>query len=226
MANILQLKITLDDVKPPIWRRVLVQDNIDFYNFHLLIQKAMGWKNRHLFGFTLKEYYINCDYDLESDKEIIYIEPSLNYVSFLQPEQRSEYYEKYEEYKSREKLILGDFINKEKQKVRYTYNYKYCWDHTIIVEKNFQPERNKYYPVCIKGKRACPPDYFDLEVKGADTYMYICEELQENPDNSKFKSFKEEYKQVYGRDFDPEYFDLTEVNEKLKELNLESLYGR
>jgi len=63
MVNILQLKITLDEVKPPVWRRILVQDNIDFYNFHLLIQKAMGWKNKHLFGFALKEYYINCDYD-------------------------------------------------------------------------------------------------------------------------------------------------------------------
>jgi|GEM_PF-874300 len=220
MVNILQLKIALDDVKPPIWRRVLVQNNIDFYNFHLLIQKVMGWKNRHLFGFTLKEYDINCYYDSDSDKEKIHIEPSLNYASFLNPDQRKEYYEKYKEYKSGEKLILGDFLNKEKQKVRYTYNYKYCWDHTIIVEKILKHEVNKYYPVCIKGKRACPPDSFDLEVRGADAYMYICEGLQENPDNPKFKSFKEGYKQAYGRDFDPEYFDLTEVNEKLEELNL------
>ena len=226
MFNIIQLKITLDEVKPPVWRRILVQDNIDFYNFHLLIQKAMGWKNKHLFGFDLKEYYINCDYDWESDKNTIYIERDLNFVSFLQEEQRKEYYEKYKEYKAKEKLMLSDFLNKEKQKIKYTYNYKYGWDHTIMVEKISQPEPSISYPVCIKGKRACPPDTFDLEIRGAIDYMEICEELQENPNNPKYKYFKDEYKKVYSRDFDPEYFDLNEINEKLKELNIESLYGR
>jgi len=46
--KILQLKITLKDVKPPVWRRVLVRDDITFYKLHRIIQYAMGWFESHL----------------------------------------------------------------------------------------------------------------------------------------------------------------------------------
>jgi hypothetical protein len=42
--------------------------------------------------------------------------------------------------------------------------------------------------------------------------MGICEKLQENPDNPKLKFFKKEYKQVYGRDFDPKHLGFIVLN--------------
>ena len=45
---IYQLKVTLDDSKPPIWRRILVPENITLYQLHEIIQRAMGWQNYHL----------------------------------------------------------------------------------------------------------------------------------------------------------------------------------
>ena len=52
--NILQLKISLNEVKPSIWRRIQVQDNIDFIDLHHIIQDSMGWLDYHLHQFSLK----------------------------------------------------------------------------------------------------------------------------------------------------------------------------
>jgi Plasmid pRiA4b ORF-3-like protein len=41
-----QLKITLRDIKPPIWRRVQVKD-CTLNQLHDIIQTCMGWDVRH-----------------------------------------------------------------------------------------------------------------------------------------------------------------------------------
>jgi len=43
-----QLKITLREIEPPIWRRVLVLSDITFYKLHKTIQAAFGWQDYHL----------------------------------------------------------------------------------------------------------------------------------------------------------------------------------
>ena len=42
---IYQLKITLKEIEPPIWRRVLVSGNVSIKTIHKVIQIAMGWSN-------------------------------------------------------------------------------------------------------------------------------------------------------------------------------------
>ena len=46
-----QLKITLDGIAPPIWRRVLVPRRTTLRRMHGVIQKSMGWANSHLHMF-------------------------------------------------------------------------------------------------------------------------------------------------------------------------------
>jgi hypothetical protein len=48
---IYQLKITLKDIRPPIWRRILVAD-VSLEELHEIIQVAMGWENYHLYDFA------------------------------------------------------------------------------------------------------------------------------------------------------------------------------
>src|SRR5438046_9787636 len=48
-ATIARLKITLDDVKPVVLRRVEVPFDIRLDRLHLTIQAAMGWTNSHLY---------------------------------------------------------------------------------------------------------------------------------------------------------------------------------
>ena len=47
-----QLKVTLKDIKPPIWRRLLVSD-CTMGELHQIIQVAMGWENYHLYAFRI-----------------------------------------------------------------------------------------------------------------------------------------------------------------------------
>ena len=53
MARILQLKIALDDSKPPVWRRVQVAGSLTFYDLHRIIQEIMPWDDYHLHMFTI-----------------------------------------------------------------------------------------------------------------------------------------------------------------------------
>jgi len=50
---IYQLKITLDDSRPPIWRRVLVPGSFNLYQLHQVIQGAMGWTDSHFHQFDI-----------------------------------------------------------------------------------------------------------------------------------------------------------------------------
>ncbi len=49
-----QLKITLQDTSPPIWRRIQIGANTRLDIFHLILQKAMGWDNSHLHQFVTR----------------------------------------------------------------------------------------------------------------------------------------------------------------------------
>ncbi|MDY6823373.1 MAG: hypothetical protein SWH68_06180 [Thermodesulfobacteriota bacterium] len=43
--SLYQLKITLTGSKPPIWRRLIVKDNIRLDELHSVLQVTMGWSN-------------------------------------------------------------------------------------------------------------------------------------------------------------------------------------
>lgn len=46
-----QIKVALDDSKPPIWRRLLVSGDTRLSELHGIIQIAMGWTDSHLHQF-------------------------------------------------------------------------------------------------------------------------------------------------------------------------------
>ena len=52
-ANIIQLKVTLRRVKPPVWRRLLMPGTMNLGELHTAIQAAMGWDDCHLHVFDI-----------------------------------------------------------------------------------------------------------------------------------------------------------------------------
>ena len=52
-TGLIQLKILLKGSKPPIWRRILVNNNLSFSQLHEIIQVVMGWENYHLYSFDV-----------------------------------------------------------------------------------------------------------------------------------------------------------------------------
>jgi hypothetical protein len=104
--------------------------------------------------------------------------------------------------------LLSDLVNREGQKFGYEYDFGDGWEHEILIEKieevEAAPERPQA-PVCLKGKRACPPD----DVGGPWGYAQCLEALAD-PSHERH----EELSEWLGA-FDPEAFDLEEVNEEL-----------
>ena len=41
--KVYQFKLTLQGIRPPIWRRIQVPGNYSFWDLHVAIQDAMGW---------------------------------------------------------------------------------------------------------------------------------------------------------------------------------------
>lgn len=48
-----QLKITLTDSAPEVWRRVIVSAETTLVELHTIIQQSMGWENLHAYQFRL-----------------------------------------------------------------------------------------------------------------------------------------------------------------------------
>jgi hypothetical protein len=51
----LQLKVSLLDVSPEIWRRALVPGSITLPKFDRTLQELMGWWNYHLHMFVIND---------------------------------------------------------------------------------------------------------------------------------------------------------------------------
>ncbi|WP_342542661.1 hypothetical protein MHH33_00785 [Paenisporosarcina sp. FSL H8-0542] len=50
-----QFLVTLNYVKPKVWRRIIVPETLDFYDLHSIIQTSVGWTNSHLFNFSIDD---------------------------------------------------------------------------------------------------------------------------------------------------------------------------
>jgi len=105
-----------------------------------------------------------------------------------------------------QEVTLGHVAPGEGSKFRYEYDFGDSWLHRVQVEKVLPPELDWDYPVCIKGRRACPPE----DVGGIWGYYHFLEAIQD-PEHEEH----EEYLEWVGGEFDPEAFDLEETNRAL-----------
>ncbi|RDK07265.1 IS1096 element passenger TnpR family protein [Cupriavidus lacunae] len=51
---VLQLRIALRGLSPPVWRRVLVPEHLTLGQLHHVIQVVMGWDDEHLLAFSIR----------------------------------------------------------------------------------------------------------------------------------------------------------------------------
>jgi integrase/recombinase XerD len=81
----------------------------------------------------------------------------------------------------------------------------------VKVEKLLEPKSKTFYPLCVAGKRACPPE----DSGGPWDYRDLLKVLK----NKRHPHYRELRRWV-GRSFDPEAFDLEVVNTRLKTLSV------
>ena len=111
--------------------------------------------------------------------------------------------------RNEKRMKLNQIVASEGFKFRYEYDFGDGWLHNLLVEKVLPPQPGQQYPVCIKGKRACPPE----GVGGVWGYYGFLEAIQ-NPNHPEHEGYLE----WVGDEFDPEEFDLDAVNEALRAL--------
>lgn len=182
--TIYQIKVTLKDITPPIWRRLLVPADIHLGKLHNIIQAAFGWYDYHMHTFNIGgEQYGKPDPDLDWDD--------------VRPENRLKL----------EKFCL------EKTRFLYTYDMGDSWEHQILVEKVLPRDPAQTYPVCIKGKNACPPE----DCGGPWGYAELIEVLRD-PEHEEHQSMLEWLGLESGDEFDPTAFNLEEINAALARL--------
>jgi DNA invertase Pin-like site-specific DNA recombinase len=172
-----QLKITLKNIRPPIWRRIQVLSSTTLEQLHLIVQEVMGWDNYHMHSFSIA----GIDYGQP--------QPDFNV-------------------RSEKTVKLSQVVKGEKSKFFYTYDFGDSWEHEILVEKELPSTPDTNYPVCITGKRACPPE----DCGGSWGYAELLEIIRD-PSHPEY----EERMEWVGESFNPDIFDLNEVNQRLRE---------
>ena len=56
--SIYQFKITLKEIRPPIWRRIQVPETYTFWDLHVAIQDVVSWLDYHLHQFTISHPFL------------------------------------------------------------------------------------------------------------------------------------------------------------------------
>ena len=105
------------------------------------------------------------------------------------------------------KSRLNKVVHREKDTFAYEYDFGDSWQHEIRVEKILPAALGVDYPVCLVGKQSCPPE----DCGGIGGYAELLRIISD-PAHDEYEGMME----WLGGSFDPEEFDLGQVNRALK----------
>ncbi len=124
-----RLRATLLDIKPEIWRSIVIPADFTLGELHTAIQISMGWSDSHLHRFELGNRAFEAIHD------------------GFEPEPRVE----------DENAILLDSLGLSKgDSLFYEYDFGDGWRHEISVEAIL--DSDALFPLLENGARACPPE--------------------------------------------------------------------
>jgi Plasmid pRiA4b ORF-3-like protein len=126
--TIARLKITLDDVKPTVLRRIEVPFDIRLDRLHLTLQAAIGWTNSHLYEIRAGDVGWGMTDPDWGDGPL-----------------------------DARKARLVDALEDAKT-LRYLYDFGDGWEHTIKIERLTDAEPGLIYPRLIEATGRCPPE--------------------------------------------------------------------
>jgi len=176
-----QFKVTLLEIKPAIWRRIQVRDST-LGDLHEYIQAAFGWENYHLHQFEIdgEQYGPPSPDDFDFGLEMI----------------------------NENGVKVSELLPKSAKKTRWVYEYDFGdgWRHEVLFEAFPPVDPKAKYPLCLEGKRACPPEDCGGPWGYADYLAAIADPKHEQ---------HEEMLEWHGP-FDPEEFDAKQATKEMK----------
>lgn len=128
-ATVYQLKISLRDISPMIWRRLLVTKDTTIAQLHDILQTIMGWEDLHLHQFRV----YGKAYGVYRDGGMCFADDPYQ-------------------------VTLATFKLRVGERFVYEYDMGDFWQHDIRLERVLPVDPSKAYPMCIGGAGDCPPE--------------------------------------------------------------------
>lgn len=110
--------------------------------------------------------------------------------------------------KKEDQIILSEVLAKG-ENLKYVYDYGDSWTIDLTLLSLFEDSDVNKYPICTGGLRKAPP-----EDSGGITGYEMALELMIGDKKKDYTLISE----WYGKDYDPDYFSLDEVNNALAQL--------
>lgn len=104
-------------------------------------------------------------------------------------------------------IKLDDLLQKPLDVLEYEYDYGDSWMHNLVLEDILPKESTFHHPRCLDGERHCPAE----DCGGIGGYEELLKTLKK-PKSAACK----EWREWLGDDFNPDHFDLAEVNDALQ----------
>ena len=176
-----QFRVKLVGIEPIVWRRIQVPAKFSFWDLHVAIQDAMGWLDYHLHVYRVHQKYKRRPLEIgipqdEWDGDVVL--PGWQ-------------------------VSISDYFAEPGQTMVYEYDFGDGWEHELLLEGILLKEKEIFYPRCIGGERACPPE----DCGGISGYDHLLEILR-NPRHPEYRDniawLKAHAKNYYP--YDPEQF--------------------
>ncbi|TAV38807.1 plasmid pRiA4b ORF-3 family protein [Rhizobium ruizarguesonis] len=151
--NAVQVRISLDEIKPKIWRRLVLPSDWTLEQLHLAIQAAFNWWNYHLYEFHIGGLRFG-DIDTLTDDGF---DDNSRVFDFRE-------------------VRMGDF--QVGSSFRYLYDFGDSWRHTVSIEAFATEDTKPKVGRCLDGARARPPE----DVGGTSGYERFLEIIADTSD--------------------------------------------
>lgn len=194
---IFRVRLDLDDVKPPIWRRLDLAGDLRLDEVHQVIIGAMGWSDSHLHAFQMGPRHLD--------------------------RTRQAFVTEWEEQQGdgppggipERTVRLDQVVAQTGDRLYHQYDFGDGWEHTIRVERVRRNASQGARAVCLAGSRAAPPE----DCGGVPGYEDVLALLAGEPVHV---HDPEELRQWLPAGYDPQHFDVDQANRVLSRVNGQS----
>lgn len=187
-ARVYTMKVSLQRIRPPIWRRLRIPGDFTLSDLHKAIQIAMGWDESHPHEFRIGQRFYSPAEELG---------PSSGMLFSFDDDSENE-----------EEVRVDEVFAREKARGYYTYDFGDDWRHLIVVEKiqsaGAISDDDGTPPVCLAGRRAAPPE----DSGGEPGYYQLLSALEDDEELPEHLAWL--------ADYDPDTFDRDALNERLR----------
>ncbi len=178
--RILTLRMHVVACRPAIWRRLVVRESMWLSRLHDSIQVAFDWFDYQTHAFNLDD------------------------LRFGNPLKREEM-----TIEDDRDVTLADLDLEHRGRFTYGYHFGEGWQVEIKIEKLAPIEKGVFYPHCIAGERAGPPE----DCGGLEAFHDMLDCIKEP-----HTELGREWLEWLGPEYDPAACDLEKINKSLKKL--------